>query len=371
MATPRVLVTGFASEASHDGMGRVMRLVCRVLAARDGIAARGLTLANAEPTTDLGIPVATARGSRLRFVLAAQRAAFDCSHVVHTSCNMAQAHPRIPGLALPSLTFLHGVEVWESARPRWIRAARRATVRVCNTRYTRDRADRVHGGFSDALTCWLGTESDEPPSHTSGAVASRPPELVIAGRIERDGYKGHDELVACWPRVVEAVPAARLHVVGAGTGLEELRARVAASPVASRIRVHGFLGDAELEALYGRVRAFAMPSRAEGFGLVYVEAMRHGLPVLAASEGAAPEVVRDGETGYLVEPGRPEPLVARLAALLGDAARADRLGRAGQARWREHFRFGCFEARFGAILDRFLEEPSRARRTRPAPLAAP
>ena len=117
-----------------------------------------------------------------------------------------------------------------------------------------------------------------------------------------------------------------------------------------------------------RSAAFAMPSRNEGFGLVYLEAMKAGKPCVAARGSAAEEIVADGETGLLVEPG-PEPLAAALAALLDDPARATRLGEAGRRRWEERLSFARFREALAALyLPRLLGE--KAAELEPRPCAA-
>src|SRR5262249_53681435 len=113
--------------------------------------------------------------------------------------------------------------------------------------------------------------------------------------------------------------------------------------------------DEELDGLYARASVFAMPSRGEGFGLVYIEAMRHRLPVIASCHDAAPEVVLDGTTGYIVDLDKPDGLADRLIDLLRDPDRAARFGAAGHDRWREHFSFSAFRTRFRPILHEFLE----------------
>ena len=93
-----------------------------------------------------------------------------------------------------------------------------------------------------------------------------------------------------------------------------------------------------------------MPARAEGFGLVYLEAMSHRLPVLASTADAATEIVVDGETGFLIDPDNRQMLVDRLVTLLDDGALRRRFGDAGYARWRAQFSYDRFQARLGEIL---------------------
>jgi phosphatidyl-myo-inositol dimannoside synthase len=87
---------------------------------------------------------------------------------------------------------------------------------------------------------------------------------------------------------------------------------------------------------------------------VYIEAMRHGLPVVASVHDAGQEVNLDGRTGYNVNLDRPDELPDRLIHLLRDPDHAAALGAAGQRRWAEHFRYSAFRERFRPHLREFL-----------------
>jgi phosphatidylinositol alpha-1,6-mannosyltransferase len=169
-------------------------------------------------------------------------------------------------------------------------------------------------------------------------------------------YKGHREMIATWPKVLQVVPDARLAIAGRGPSLDLFRRQAAASGAAGSIDFLGFVSEEELERLYARATVLAMPSRGEGFGLVYIEAMRHGVPVLASVHDAAPEINLDGVTGYNVDLDRKDDLADRLIRLLRDRDLGARLGAAGRERWKEHFRFASFRARFAPLLERFLRD---------------
>ena len=124
--------------------------------------------------------------------------------------------------------------------------------------------------------------------------------------------------------------------------------------VARRVLFTGYVNDATLHQLYRRCTVFAMPSHGEGFGFVYLEAMRVGKPCIALADSSAAEIIVDAETGLLVERGV-EPLAAALSALLGDPARAAALGAAGLRRWEERFRPSRFANELRPLLDELLE----------------
>jgi glycosyltransferase involved in cell wall biosynthesis len=115
---------------------------------------------------------------------------------------------------------------------------------------------------------------------------------------------------------------------------DRLRAR-AAEDSALTVRFFGNIPDEELSEVYDRADIFALTSinhghSVEGFGLVYLEAAAHGLPIVAHSVGGVPEAVRNGVTGLLVTPERPAELAAAFEKLIHDAPLRRRLGDAGR-----------------------------------------
>ena len=148
-------------------------------------------------------------------------------------------------------------------------------------------------------------------------------------------YKGFDVLIRAM-RAVDAV----LWIGGRGPLTENLQRAAQEAGVSDRVRFPGFIPDAELIAYYDACDVFCMPSteRAEQFGLVQLEAMHCGKPVVATRLGTGVEYVTlDDVTGLLVEPGSEQALGQALSRLLGDPHLRARLGEAGRRRVAEEF----------------------------------
>jgi len=358
MEKAKVFLACESLRAGNGGICRVGRLMAHVLAEEiqaGRMSASALSLSDPQPGVECLLPVSVACGVRAKFVWETQKAARSYSHFIYDFVGMSRAHCRLPLLRRPFLTWIHGIEVWEGTRPDRIAWARRADTLVSNSAYTRDRAERLHSGFAHAKVCWLATETDDLPPSRPGA--SGPPTVLLMARFDAGGgYKGHRELVECWPKVVSAVPHARLVFVGRGPGTPVIQELAAHSAIRSQIEFRGFVPEEALESVWSEASVLAMPSRGEGFGLVYIEAMRHGLPVVASIHDAAPEVNLDGVTGFNVNLDQPEELPERLIFLLKNPDRAMQLGNNGRDRWKKHFRFACFRDRFLPILRGFLAE---------------
>jgi phosphatidylinositol alpha-1,6-mannosyltransferase len=339
----------------NGGICRVARLIGKVLAeeaAAGWLDASAVVYRDSLPSPDLGLPTTTARQSRAGYAIRVWKASLRASHFIYDFVGTARAHWRLPPLRRPFLVFTHGIEVWEDTRPDRLAWARRADLLLCNSAYTRARADRIHGGFSRAQVCWLATERDDLPSVAHQAEG--PPRVLIVGRIDPEPWKGHHALIDAWPEVVAAVPGARLVVVGDGPGMAATRARAAASSTAGTIEFEGFVPEDQMDRVWSAASVFAMPGVMEGFGLVYIEAMRYGIPVVASVHDAAPEVNLEGVTGYNVNLRKKGELAERLIHLLRNPDLIARLGDNGRQRWLEHFRFARFRDRFSKYLHSWI-----------------
>jgi glycosyltransferase involved in cell wall biosynthesis len=140
--------------------------------------------------------------------------------------------------------------------------------------------------------------------------------LFVAARWEP---KGGPELAAAFERLLVSHPRAELTIVGCSPALDLPNCEVV-GPVPV-----GLVG-----AYYDRASVFCLPTRREAYGIAFLEALAHGLPVVATRVGALPELVSEGETGYLVEVGDVDALTSRLTALLDDPEACRRFGLAAR-----------------------------------------
>lgn len=184
--------------------------------------------------------------------------------------------------------------------------------------------------------------------------AQRRPVVLILGNMNRAHlYKGHQELILGWQEVLQAVPDAELWIGGGrGDGKADLEALVAQQPdaVASKIVFLGHLTESQVDECFRQCRVFAMPSRGEGFGLVFVEAARYGLPSIGGKYDSVKEIVLDNETGLLIEQ-TPQAVARACITLLTDSALAKQLGDAARQRYRQYFQFEHFRERLTKVLD--------------------
>jgi phosphatidyl-myo-inositol dimannoside synthase len=338
-----------------DGHSTASRLIAGALAAEAGAEpARVLTLLEPAGVRALG-PRGTVRGAgrnRLRYLAHAARTALGAARPTHVVC--AQLH-LLPA-ALPLLVrgarltaVLCGIEAWTHVRARERALLRRAGVLAISAHTAaRFRSANPELAEQEIRVCHLGA----PPLGAAAAPAEMGggPFALIVGRMAAvERYKGHDTLLELWPRVAAAAPGARLVVAGEGDDRTRLQEKARALGLDPLVHFLGEVAPARLLALYAACAFFVMPSRDEGFGLVFLEAMRAGRACLAA-RGAAEEIVRHEETGLLVPHDDAEALGAAVVRLFREPETRARMGRAGEARFQQHFTEEHFRERFFEAL---------------------
>jgi len=230
------------------------------------------------------------------------------------------------GLSATDRAALHGSERSALACARHVIATSTTSARLLAADYgvPPDRLSVVQPG-TDRVAARVRENAGEVVLLAVGAVIPR---------------KGYDVLVAALARLAD-LPW-RLVIAGDGGRNPEtfrrLEADIAALGLADRITLLGAVSSEQLAALYQRCDLFVLPSRFEGYGMVFAEAIAHGLPVVGTTAGAIPQTV-PAAAGVLVPPDDVEALAAALRRLIEDPAERERLAAAGRAArfpsWRE------------------------------------
>lgn len=250
--------------------------------------------------------------------------------------------------AVRAIASTHGHEVGWSMLPVARQALRRigddTDVVTFISRYTRGRFASAFGPRAalEHLPPGVDTDRFAPDSGARTALRARyglgeRPVVVCVSRLVP--RKGQDMLIRAMPEIRRRAPGAVLVVVGGGPHRDALDALARRHGVAEHVRFTGGVPAEELPAHHALADVFAMPCRTrgagldvEGLGIVYLEASATGVPVVAGRSGGAPETVRDGETGLVVDGTDVAAIAAAVGDLLGDPARAAAMGAAGR-RW--------------------------------------
>ncbi|MEM6287897.1 MAG: glycosyltransferase family 4 protein [Bacteroidota bacterium] len=324
----RLLALVTDAYGGHGGIAKVNRDLFDALLADDAFDAVEV-LPRVVPEADLDVPPGVVHrpeaggglGAFGRTLLDATAAGgYDgvfCGHL-HLAPFAAVAAARA---GVPWLLLIHGTEAW--GPPHWpptqgrlgtaamTWAAKRAPAFVAVSDLTRRR-------FAARIGVPVERGTVVPNSVDLGAFGPGPkrPDLLeryglegstvlmtLARLSAAEQYKGVDEVMEAMPALLEDLPDLAYLICGSGDDRDRLEAKAASLGLGDRVVFAGYVPEAEKADHFRLGDAFAMPGRGEGFGIVYLEALACGVPVVASSADASHEAVRDGRLGEVVDPG--------------------------------------------------------------------
>lgn len=197
--------------------------------------------------------------------------------------------------------------------------------------------------FQNAEVIHAGTPEVEPRERMHET-----PLILFAGRLVRE--KGCHILLEAFSKVLSKYPTARLIIAGDGPELPQLRKQATDLRISACVTFKGACSNSETRALMREAWALCVPSLwSEPFGLVAVEAQMNGVAVVASNEGGLPEIIRQGETGWLVPPADSELLAIAIRDAFKDLSTTLKLGVAGHKNAVERFSLAAFTSRWETV----------------------
>lgn len=246
-------------------------------------------------------------------------------------------------LGVPYVVSVHGLDAFTTAQvsgragnwcqrisQRVYRSSRRV---ICVSEHVRERVLEGTGSTCRTSVVYNGVD---PELFTPGTEAASPNPVVLSvGNLIP--IKGHETLIRAAATLTAEFPALALEIIGEGPERARLENIAQELKIRDRVRFLGRKARQDVAAAMRECTVFALPSRYEGLGCVYLEAMSAGKPVVGCREQGIAEVIRQGSNGFLVGPDNEKELTLALAMLLRDEARRRNLGAAARDTILERF----------------------------------
>lgn len=262
---------------------------------------------------------------------------------------------------VPVLLGLYGIECWEPTG----RGTTNTAVRTIDRFYSISQITRTRfSAWSDVPenridllpnAIHLGSYGIATPSENicrRFGLAERTVILTLGRIVSQERAKGFDEVLEVLPEIRQRVPNILYVIAGDGDYRPALEAKAKKLGLADYVVFTGYVSDTEKTNLYRAAHAYVMPSRGEGFGFVFLEAMACGTPCVASSADGSRDAVRDGSLGAVIDPDNHEAL---RAAILDAIAKPRRIPDG-----LEYFAFPAFQSRVHAIIDDMVAVNSAA-----------
>jgi glycosyltransferase involved in cell wall biosynthesis len=212
---------------------------------------------------------------------------------------------------IPYWTVAHGVEAWNIQQPAVQRALRHANRILAVSHYTRDRLLKEQNLDPNKISVLPNTFEPErfaiaaKPTYLLNRHSLTPeqPVLLTVSRLSHsESYKGYNKVLEALPQIRDSIPNIRYIIVGQGDDRPRLEQFIHEHQLQNCVTLAGFIPDAELGDYYHLCDVFAMPSKGEGFGIVYLEALACGKPTVGGNQDGAIDALCQGELGALVDP---------------------------------------------------------------------
>jgi phosphatidyl-myo-inositol dimannoside synthase len=336
------------------GIARYCRMVYNGLGASGVLHPIVVSLNDEGQGAARGMKVDGCRGSRGMFVRRSLRAAlrYRPGVVLVGHPNFAPIGWIASRLTRAKLaTFIYGIEVWEPLNParRW--ALRHSDLIISISRHTANRARKANGIPMRRVrilhNCLDPTFRQDCKNRKSSGELSL---LTVARMSMAERYKGHDYVIRAMPTLLSRFPGLSYDIIGGGDWQPYLQSLAEEEGVSHAVHFHGIVAEEELRERYAHASVFAMPSRCEGFGFVFLEAMAQGTPVIGGNLDASREVILDGKTGYLVNPTSVEAIIDATSRLLADRELRDRMGEAAASYVEQRFSFERFQQQLAGYM---------------------
>ncbi len=246
--------------------------------------------------------------------------------IITTHINLAVAAYFLKKITnIPYLVIAHGIEVW-NIKSSYVKAAIHNADRIIAVSgYTRDRLLKELNLNPDQVTILPNTFDSNKfqiapkPSHLLqkyNLTPDQPIILTVARLAEVERFKGYDQVLLALPTIRQAIPNVHYVIVGKGSDRPRIEGIIEKLNLQECVTLAGFIPDEELCDFYNLCDVFAMPSKREGFGIVYLEALACGKPTLGGNQDGAIDALCHGKLGALVDPDSPDEIAQTLIQIL-------------------------------------------------------
>jgi glycosyltransferase involved in cell wall biosynthesis len=265
----------------------------------------------------------------------------------------------------PYWIVVHGIEAWDITKPSLIKALRHADRILAVSAFTRDRLLQSHPFVSEKiviLPCTFDQEQfriSPKPQHLLEKYDLQSQQkiiLTVSRLVTSERYKGYNQVLLAMLQIRQEIPDIHYMIVGEGSDRDRILSLIQKLGLHDHVTLTGFIPDRELCDYYNLCDVFAMPSKREGFGIVYLEALACGKPTMGGNLDGAIDALRYGEFGALVDPDNVTEIAENLIQILTRNHANDLIYQPEALRQRviETFGFTRFKQILAGYLSQFL-----------------
>lgn len=224
------------------------------------------------------------------------------------------------------IVFTHGIEAWSIKNNLRIKSLKAARFVITVSNFTKDKLVQENPelkekifllpDFVDENEFVIKEDKKENLLRKYNLPEGSQIVLTVSRLAASEKYKGYDEIIRVLPKIIKEVPEVKYVLVGEGDDAERVRQLTKEYHLNDRVVLTGRVSDSELLDYFNLCDVFAMPSKGEGFGIVFLNALACGKPVVAGNKDASREPLLNGELGILVDPENKDEIAAAIINIL-------------------------------------------------------
>jgi phosphatidyl-myo-inositol dimannoside synthase len=248
----------------------------------------------------------------------------------------------------PYITFLYGIDIWDESNKKRLKAQKNSALSIAISNFTKHKALSTHGTLKNVKVCWLSTIYDEIKFVKKKKKNFN---FLFLSRLEKN--KGHQITIDAFNKIKKK--NIKLIIVGKGPEYQNIKKKIANLNLQKKVKMYGFLDEKKLNNLWSKTDVLIMPSKVEGFGLVYIEAMSRGIPIITSKQDAGHEINVHGKTGYSADLNnkKKDELLIYMDKISNNNLKLKKMGKNAKNRWKNNFSYKKFKKRFEKIINDF------------------
>ena len=248
----------------------------------------------------------------------------------------------------PYIVFLYGIDIWDKNNQSRYIAQKNSSLSIAISNFTKKKANLTYGKLKNIKVCWLSTIYDKIYFTKKKKKNFN---FLFLSRLEKG--KGHNFTLNSFKKLNKK--NVRLMIVGKGPEFKNIKKKITELNLKKKVKMFGFLSKEKLDEIWSKTDVLIMPSTVEGFGLVYIEAMSRGIPIITSRQDAGQEINIHGKTGYSADLNnkKKDELFIYMDKISKNNSKLKKMGKNAKNRWKNNFSYKEFKKRFEKIINQF------------------
>ena len=297
--------------------------------------------------------ISYAASSKVKFFLNNTKGLFKNDLIIYDHIDLSKAHLNFVNTNY--LIFGYGVDMWEMTNKQLDVCKKAKKIFLCSEFTLSKMKNEKDQLFSNAEVCWLGSYDDKSQDKINVRDKGNKLNILILGRID-DHRKGHFEILDVWKELVKKHQNIKLHIVGKSIIKEQINKTIKNYEIGNTVKYYGYVEESKIQTIWDNTDIFIMPGTVEGFGFVYIEAMKNSVPIIASVHDAGNEINENNVTGFNINQFDKKKLFDALDIMIQNDDLRKKFSKNALNRFINNFKFSDYEKRMDKIFLKLISQ---------------